>query len=155
MSHIKSLAETIAEFRETPLTEKKPRAKRVPRKRPEDDFHKQVAKLLSVVIAKPGVCSPQGVIWYSVETRAKRSLREGANNKARGCVKGCPDIDIYYAGFAYKIELKAVKGRLSDGQEELHIELARAKVPVLEARTLEAVAKVLDTWSIPHRRAVL
>jgi hypothetical protein len=151
----KSLADEIALFQATPISPRKPRAKRAKSKRPEDELHKQVAKLMTATIARPGVCSPLGVIWYSVEVRAKRSLREGAANKSRGCIAGCPDIDIYYAGRAFKIELKAPKGKLSDGQEQLHIELARAKVPVLEARSLEDVDLVLDTWAIPRRKVTL
>jgi hypothetical protein len=148
-----SLSEYISVFQNSPPpAAKKPRAKS---KRPEDKLHTAVAKYLSAVIARPGVCSDLGVIWMSIETRGKRSMREGAANKSRGCIAGCPDIDLYFAGRAFKIELKAEKGELSPAQRALHVELARARVPVLEARSVEAIAAVLDTWGIPHRRAII
>lgn len=152
-----SLEDHIAAHRASVVPAQKPRAKRKRKALmgPEDLLHVAIAKYLSAVIARPGVCSPLGVIWYSVETRARRSTGEGNRNKQRGCVSGCPDIDIYFAGRAFKIELKAKNGSLSDNQEDLHIELARAKVAVIEARTLDQVAAVLVTWGIPHRKATL
>jgi hypothetical protein len=153
VSHIKPLSETIADFRETPIpAHRKPRAK--PR-RLEDAFHTSVAKYLSSVIARPGVCSPLGVTWFSIEPRAKRSLAEGARNKMRGVIPGIPDVAIFHAERAYFIELKSPTGTVSGMQTDLHLELARSRIPVLVARDLDSVAAVLHTWGIPHRRAVL
>jgi len=116
----------------------------------EDELHKRVCVWLSGAIAKPGVCSPEGAIWYSVETRARRSLAEGASNKERGCIAGVPDVDIYWQGRAYKIELKARGGVVSDEQRALHAELEKAGVKVRVCYSLEEVKAVLV--NIPHRR---
>ena len=126
-----------------------------PRKKPdrkEDKLHEQVAKLLTAIIAKPGVASADHVLWYSVETRARRSMREGAANKKRGCIRGVPDIDVYFGGRAYKIELKAPDGVLSDDQRELHLQLEMAGVSSSVARSIEDVLRSLAFWRIPHRR---
>jgi len=153
------------DFSDIPQTPAKRRRKRAttqefldkyakPRKKPErkeDKLHEQVAKLLTAVIAKPGVASADHVLWYSVETRARRSMREGAANKKRGCIRGVPDIDIYYGGRAYKIELKAPGGVVSDAQDELHIQLELAGVSNAIARSIDDVLHSLAFWRIPHR----
>ena len=136
----------------------KPIRKRIPKpaKPPvedEDHLHYAVAKLLSLAIARPGICSLDGVLWYSVETRARRSKKEGYNNKRRGCVKGCADLDFYYQGRAYKIELKRlVGGRVSEGQIDMHAALDNAGIPVAVCRSWGEIQAALVKWKIPHRR---
>jgi hypothetical protein len=118
-------------------------------KRPEDLFHTLVARWLTEAIAPAGKRSKHGVLWFSVETRGKRSLAEGARNKARGCIAGVPDIDIYHQGRAFKIELKAPKGTSTDTQVRLHHELVQCGVPVLVARELDMIMSALTEWGIP------
>lgn len=152
MSARLSLEDHIAAHRASPAPAPKKRAKS---KRPEDVLHVAVAKFLTAVIARPGDANEFGAVWFSIEGRGKRSLREGAANKARGVISGVPDIAIYHAGRAFFIELKAEKGVVSSSQYDLHHVLARAKIPVLIARDIPTIAKVLDTWGIPHKRSVV
>lgn len=152
MATRQSLADQIAAFQASePPGPRAPRAKSA---RPEDRLHADVKKYLTTIIARPGVCSADGVVWYSVETRAKRSKFEGARNKARGCISGCPDIDLYFSGRAYKIELKAAKGTVSDSQDILHAELARANVPVIVAKDIDTITTALISWGVPTREAI-
>src|SRR5271170_38000 len=119
----------------------------------EDHLHYAVAKLLSLAIAKPGICSLDGVLWMSLEGRAKRSIYEGARNKRRGCVSGVPDILIVWMGRCYWIELKRAKGgRVSDAQIETHSQLNSAGSSVAVCRSLGEIQAILQLWKIPHRR---
>src|SRR5271168_1374207 len=119
----------------------------------EDHLHYAVAKLLSLAIAKPGICSLDGVLWMSLEGRAKRSIYEGARNKRRGCVSGVPDILIVTLGKTYWIELKRAKGgKVSDAQIEMHSQLNSAGGNVAVCRSLGEIEVILRWWKIPHRR---
>lgn len=129
-----------------------------PRKKPvrhEDKLHTDVAKWLTAAIGHPGEASATlGVMWLSLETRAKRSLREGAANKARGCVAGVPDIEIVqYPGRCFKIELKSAKGVVSDQQRKLHKEYRILGIPVAVCRSIDDVRAALLGWGVPTREA--
>lgn len=136
----------------------KPIRKRIPKpaKPPvedEDHLHYAVAKLLSLAIARPGICSLDEVCWFSLEGRAKRSIYEGARNKRRGCISGVPDILIVWRGKCYWIELKRAKGgRVSDAQIETHAELDKAGSNVAVCRSWGEIQAALVKWKIPHRR---
>jgi hypothetical protein len=138
---------TTAQYIESLVAPVKPRKKSA---QPEDAFHRDVARYLTAVIAQPGIASPKHVIWFSIEGRAKRSLREGAANRARGVISGVPDIVILHQVRTFFIELKSPVGRVSHVQETFHHELARNGIPVLVARGLDAIMRALDTWEIPH-----
>jgi hypothetical protein len=119
----------------------------------EDHLHYAVAKLLSLAISRPGICSLEGVCWFSLEGRAKRSIYEGARNKRRGCISGVPDILIVWMGKCYWIELKRAKGgRVSDAQIETHAELDKAGSNVAICRSWGEIQAALVKWKIPHRR---
>jgi hypothetical protein len=128
-------------------TSGKPRAKS---QRHEDILHVAVKKLLTLIIAPPGIASSDRVVWYSLEIRGKRTTGEGARNKSRGCIKGVPDIDIYYMGRAYKIELKAQETVVTKNQRELHHNLLLAEIRVAICRSLQDVVETLNRWRIPH-----
>ncbi|MDR3736056.1 MAG: VRR-NUC domain-containing protein [Acidobacteriaceae bacterium] len=130
---------------------RKPRAVKA-RKRPEDELHMAVAKLLTHAIAPPGVASADGVLWFSIEGRGKRSIYEGARNKRRGVISGVPDILILsLKSGATFIELKAENGRLSDSQQELHPQLDCVRAYTFVCKTLDGVAGVLRDCGIPHK----
>src|ERR1700692_4333494 len=110
MSARLSLAETIALHQASAPPKAKPKKPRAKSTDPEGKFHVAVSRYLRLVIGPPGACSDLGVIWYSIETGAKRTKYAKLRNHSRGCISGPPDVDIYFAGRAYKIELKAPKG---------------------------------------------
>ena len=129
---------------------------KAPRKKPhrlEDGIHLSVAKYLRAVIGREGQTSETGVLWYSVETRGRRSLREGSANKSRGCIKGVPDISVFHSGRAYWIELKSDKGTLSLEQATLHTQAKLAGVSAAVCRSIDDVRDVLSAWLIPTREA--
>lgn len=127
------------------------RKRRAPRKHEEDDLHMAVAKLLSVCIARPGVASSDGVLWFSVELRGKRSIIEGARNRRRGCIPGVPDICIIWNREYFGIELKAPKGSTSQDQKDLHSEIRKAGGFVSISRSIEDVRALIEFWRIPHK----
>jgi len=143
MTRRKSAAEYIAGQVEV----KEPRKKPV---RHEDILHKKVAVWLRAVIGREGKTTPNGILWHSTENRAKRSLREGASNRSRGCVAGFPlDIDFYYNMRAFKIELKSETGKVSDSQKISIPEYRAAGVPVSICYSVEDVRIALRQWNIP------
>jgi hypothetical protein len=121
----------------------------------EDHFHYTVAKLLNHAIAPAGLPSHEGVCWFALEGRGKRSIYEGMRNKKRGCVAGVPDVLITHAGRAFWIELKTDIGRLSPAQVDMHRTLTACGMPVAVARSLGDVAGVLAAHGIPHRRVTV
>jgi hypothetical protein len=161
--------EHVTPFADIPQTPQKRRRARVamtpeqyfarvpkPRAKPrhlEDTFHLQAAKYLRVVIGPEGVASPFGVLWYSVETRARRSVREGKRNKDRGCIAGCFDVDLYWPGHALKIEIKSPDGNYSAAQTALVPEYRKAGVGTGLARTLDDLQYLLTAWHVPTRVA--
>ena len=131
------------------MQEPKPRAKH---RRLEDALHVQVAKYLRAVIGPERTCC-NGVAWESIETRGRRSLAEGARNRARGCVAGTPDIHICYRGCEYHIELKAGKGTTTTEQLSWHEAFGQAGATIAVCRTLDDVRECLETWRVPTREA--
>ena len=117
----------------------------------EDHLHTRVATWLSKHICPAGEASIHGVCWYTVEYRAKRSVMEMALNARRGVVAGIPDIDFYWRGHAYKIELKrpSGKGRMSYPQIQRHAALRASGVKVVVRCSLEDVIKAVKDWQIP------
>jgi hypothetical protein len=121
----------------------------------EFPLHVQIAKLLTIELARPGHPSPHGVLWYSVEHANYGGAVPGTRT-AKGVVAGVPDLQVLYRGRTYFIELKAQDGRLSGAQVEMHAALEAVGCPVAVARCAEGVLFVLDEWGIPrHRRAIL
>jgi hypothetical protein len=124
-------------------------------KQSEDELHYQVARLLSLAIARPGVVSSDKVIWWTIESRAKRSVYEGARNKRRGCIAGCPDIFVMYRGRAFWIELKTPTGKTSDAQLELHGSIVQAGSNIGVARSVTDILPLLWSWSIPYKKVTI
>lgn len=112
-------------------------------------------KWLTIVIAPAGDLSRDNVAWYAVDHAASISMWQGAMRKARGVVRGIPDLDIYWNERAYKIELKVPGGVVSDEQRALHKVLRGTGVSVAVCWSLEDVHAQVATWGIPHRRTAL
>jgi hypothetical protein len=135
--------------------EKPKKAISVKPKQSEDELHYQVARLLSLAIARPGAVSPDKVIWWTIESRAKRSVYEGARNKRRGCIAGCPDIFVMHRGRAFWIELKTPTGKTSDAQIELHGSIVQAGSHVGVARSVNDILPLLWSWGVPYKRMTI
>lgn len=133
----------------------------------EDDLHMTVRKALGAAIGEPGFTSRLGVLWYSVETRnaggKKIQMSSGAwvpleaiNRKNRGCVSGIPDIQLFYEGRVFMVELKRSKnGRTSGDQNRLHEQYGLCGIPVVVCRSVSEVLWALAEWGIPIRARLI
>lgn len=135
-------------------------AKRRPSARKEDKLDKLQADWLKAVLGRPGKTNADGVLWHACETRAKRSVWEGARNKARGCVAGFPlDKMFMYRGRLFKFENKEPgrrnhkNGGLSDDQVISVAEYRAAGIPVVVGYSVEDLRDALGLWGIPTREA--
>jgi len=66
------------------------------------------------------------------------------NLGALGQRRGIPDLEVMYHGRPYFIEIKTLKGRLSEHQKRELAWLREKDVPVCVARTLEDVMSFFD-----------
>lgn len=111
------------------------------RKYPEEKFHIQVAKFLNLAL-------PTDSFWTTTPTVAS-SITMGARLKAKGYVRGTPDLQIVYQGRSFWIELKSAEGRVSADQRIVATLLTRAGAKVGLAYDLNDVQQWLDEWCIP------
>lgn len=114
------------------------------RKRPEQQLQIGVMKFLDL-------CLPADAIAFHVPSGGYRTKAEAGIFKAMGVKAGCPDIIIFYSGRTLCIELKADKGSATPAQKVMHAKLHAQGIPVLIAKTLEAVELFLDGHGIPLR----
>lgn len=108
---------------------------------PEQALQRQVAQFLAVAL--------DGNSWFS-------SMPLGGGGKLRGAIlhglgvkRGLPDVLVINDGRAIWIELKVGKGRVSEGQRECHLALARARCPVAVCRSLNEVIMALTDAGVP------
>lgn len=97
---------------------------------------------------------PDDAFAFHVPNGGKRNVIEGAKLKRMGVKAGVPDICIIYRGWAYGIEMKSGKGKLSMPQIVTHSHLARAGLHVQTCRTALEVESALKGWEIPLRARV-
>ena len=71
-----------------------------------------------------------------------------------GNMPGWPDLEFFYNGGAYFVEVKAPKGRVSQIQLACHRHLATAGAHVGVARSIADMEAILETWGIPLRARV-
>jgi hypothetical protein len=86
-------------------------------KRKDVEHQEQVALFKWLSIKYPD----QYAVTYAVPNAARRSPRQGAYMKAEGLKAGVPDICMAYPSNGYHglyIELKTIKGRPTDSQNE-------------------------------------
>lgn len=113
-------------------------------KREEQEFHKQVAHLLSAIL-------PSASFWWHTPNGGKRSKIEAAIFKALGVKKGFPDIGILWQGRAFFIELKRSDEKPTMDQIACHTSLRAAGCPVELATTIDEVMAALRIFDIPTR----
>lgn len=92
-----------------------------------------------------------GGFAFSGDERERK--RQGAKFKAMAVLPGLPDLGFPMAGKPINwIELKTLKGRLSDEQADVINRLRRLGCEVEICRSLDAVIATLDAWGIVGRR---
>ena len=109
----------------------------------EEQLHKAVARFLHLAL-------PLNVFWTTIPAGGGGKAR-GGKLKAMGYRAGTPDIMFVVEGRAHFIELKTATGRMSDAQQDVHPEIARAKGVVALCRSLAEVEGTLIGWGIPLR----
>jgi len=120
----------------------------------EHSVQAQVAHLLAIEIAPPGVASLHGVLWWSVDHANAAGLPHLRTR--RGVIAGLADIYVEHQGRAHHIELKTATGRVSAEQRTLgsHINDTGGRWAI--ARDGNDVLRLLDQWGVPrHRRTTL
>lgn len=115
-----------------------------PRNKPEQNFHIQVADLLTR-------CLPKDALFHHSPNGGMRNVIEAVNFKKMGTKAGFPDIIIIYQRRAYFIELKAPGQYLSDEQRDIHARLQDCGAAVETCRTIEQIANRLHAWDIPFK----
>ena len=87
-----------------------------------------------------------------VENAAKRTGAQYARDHAMGMEPGAPDLIVYFRHFAFFVEMKEPKGRVSEEQEKLHKQLRARWSHILigwgHKRTIEVFEKIEVLW--PH-----
>ena len=140
----------------TPAERKEPKRKG----KPEDILHVAVRKELEWAISPPGVLSRHNVVWFSIESRNSGQTKvnaktgktfnlEGQARKARGCIKGVPDIHFSWPGGKGWIELKAGKNNTSDDQDKVIDRLRATGARVAVAWSVDDVLHTLRDWGVP------
>ncbi len=147
-----------------------PRKKRKFDPGPEHKFQVAIKKYLDLAIGPPGVLSPDGVFWMSIDTphntprvnasTGKKYDLEGQMRKARGCVRSVPDMEFQWGDQPFqrgKIELKARHEPVPDDQlQHLHVMTKfgwYGKI-IWDHEGVQRVEEVLRAWGCPLRATV-
>lgn len=92
--------------------------------------------------------APVGATWCHVPNGGKRGAVEAARMKGQGVMPGWPDLQIFYAGDGYFLELKTAKGRLSPSQKIRLFELDMAGQHTAVAYGLDDAIRILKEWGL-------
>lgn len=121
----------------------------------EHPLQTQITKLLAIEIAPPGMASAAGVLWYAID-HANYAGEVPGVRVGRGIISGIPDLYLLHRGNAHHIELKTVRGTLTDDQEVVGEAILDCGGKFGVARSAEEVLALIDEWRIPrHRRTTL
>lgn len=115
----------------------------------EPVLHQQLAGLLRQEIGPPGKLSVEGVTWWSVDIAGYVGTVPGIRT-SRGVVAGIPDIDISWLGRSFRIELKAMDGKLSPAQCQVATTILSSGGQWAVVRSAAELLQVLDYWEIPR-----
>jgi len=87
----------------------------------------------------------QALGWYVIVTDAGEAARASRQRHRQGRMRpGTPDLVALRAGRGVLIEVKRVRGRLTERQRAEHEQARRCGVPVLVARSVEDVERFLE-----------
>jgi hypothetical protein len=115
----------------------------------EYELHCAIWDYMAWAVLPPTVCFTVGHGGYKLTKRAAVRL------KRAGLVPGIPDVALIHDGRAHFIEIKTATGRLSPDQVMMRDRLAASGARVATARSVPEVERLLDAWSIPHRKIYL
>ena len=117
------------------------------RKNPERELHYAVAGYLSLALTDESFFTTIGHGVYGGEARQIR----GAMQRRVGQKPGVPDVMVVNKGQAYFLELKSLRGSLTDAQKDTMKKLSAAGSSVAVCRSVDEVAAYLNLWSVPTR----
>jgi hypothetical protein len=121
----------------------------------EDQIHVAILDYLRAVL-------PHG--WIVKFTPNKpRSKIQGGREKRMGAIAGWPDLMIlgpgslagymHQAPYAWFLEIKSAKGRVSDAQKDVHDRLRDIGFRVGVARSIDDARSLCKRWGLPLREA--
>jgi hypothetical protein len=93
-------------------------------------------------------------VWFTAIDHATRSATEGQDKKARGVKPGLPDLMFKFDRRTVWIELKAVKGVVSDTQEDVRDVLVGNGDDWHVARSIDDVEAILRSYGLALRATV-
>lgn len=113
------------------------------RAQPEQALQRQVAQFLAVAL--------DGNSWFSSMPLGGGGRLRGAILHGLGVKRGLPDMLVINDGRAIWLELKAAKGRVSEGQQDCHAALSSARSPVAVCKSIDDVIAALVAAGVPLR----
>lgn len=108
---------------------------------PERAIQRQVAQAVHIA-GRPGVC------WTHIPSGGLRNKAVAAKLKADGHQAGWPDLQFYFAGQAYFLELKTRHGQVQPKQKALHAALRAQGALVEVVRSFDEAMAVLARWGL-------
>ncbi len=87
-------------------------------KRPKAMYSEAALQRAVCIYLKSRKVTLRDLEYCAVPNGGHRDVRVARNMKAEGIVPGAPDLIVYIRGRAVQIELKTLKGRLSDAQRQ-------------------------------------
>ncbi len=102
----------------------------------EADLHAAVEEFLALAL-------PPLTARHHSPNEGSRGWAAQRAIKKQGMHKGWPDIEVFYQGRAFFVELKDGNRKLSPDQRACHLVLQAAGCPVAVCRSLDAVAAFL------------
>lgn len=114
----------------------------MPRKHPEDDIQKAIVQY-AMFSLKPGY------IMFAIPNGGYRRPREAARLKGLGVVAGVFDLGILGPrGQYHALEVKAPKGRMSEGQEAFKFHCITHNVPYAVVYSLDEAVRAMKEWKV-------
>lgn len=104
--------------------------------------------LQTAVAAYLGTVLPPDAFFTFVDKAGKRTMAQAAQMKSRGIKSGVADGMIWWRGAGFWIELKTPTGRLTDTQEGIFPQAARAGIRIAVCRSVADVHQMLGEWGV-------
>lgn len=123
---------------------------KVTRRHDEDDLQRSIVQFLRVAL-------PDDATFYHPANGGLRSKVAAARLVGLGVRAGVPDLVIEWRGPPHRsiyIELKTIKGTLSEHQKQFHKKLIHCGCEVLTCRSLQCVESGLIELGIPLKARV-
>ena len=81
---------------------------------------------------------------FHVPNGGSRNIREAVMFKATGVVAGIPDLILIHQGKTFGIELKTLKGKVSDKQVKVHESWKKQGIDTFIVRTFEEFKELIQ-----------